>query len=393
MRIGIFTDSFYPHVSGVSTSIDMLKNALEKMGHTVYIVAPNKTFSYDKKNRIIWIQGLKFSSYELRVAKIYSNKAMKIIEKEWKLDIIHTQTELSIDFFARKVAKKLNIPVVRTYHTLYEDYTYYVTKGHFDNFAKKTVIKLTKKFCEKRCDELIVPTEKIKRLFIDKYNIKTDMTVIPSGIDIKRFNINNKKRQMAKQIREKYHIAENDFVIGSVGRVASEKSFDKIIENMPTLIKLNNKIKFMLVGYGPQLEELKKLAKQLKVEKNIIFTGFVDYNEVCNYYHVFDVMVSFSKTETQGLTIIEGLASSKPVICIDDQSFRSMVQHNYNGFLFEKEDEFRNYIIEMINDKALYKTICMNAKNSVYSYSKEVFASRVLKVYYKALDKKHINIK
>ena len=390
MRIGIFTDSYYPHVSGVSTSIEMLKNALEEMGHIVYIVAPNKTFLYDKKNRIIWLPGLKFSSYELRVASIYSNKAMKIIEKEWNLDIIHTQTELTIDIFARTVAKKLNIPLVRTYHTLYEDYTYYVTKGHLDNLAKKAVIKLTKKFCEKRCDELIVPTEKIKKLFIEKYNIKREMFIIPSGIDIKRFNINNIKRKESKELRKKYHIAEDDFVIGAVGRVASEKSFDEIIKNMPDLIKLNNKIKFMLVGTGPQLEELKKLAKQLKVDKNTIFTDFVDYNKVCNYYHVFDVMVSFSKTETQGLTIIEGLASSKPIVCIDDPSFRSMVQHNYNGFLFTKNEDFRNFIIKLMLDKELYKTTCMNAKNSVYSYSKEVFASRVLKVYYQALDKKTI---
>lgn len=391
MRIGIFTDSYYPHVSGVSTSIEMLKNALEEMGHKVYIVAPNKTFLYDKKNKIIWIPGLKLTSYELRVAELYSNRAMKIIEREWELDIIHTQTELSIDFFARRVAKRLNIPIVRTYHTLYEDYTYYVTKGHFDKIAKKTVIRLTKKVCEKKCDELIVPTEKIRKMFIEKYNITRNMAVIPSGIDIKRFNINNNKKRIVKELQKKFHIDEHDFVIGSVGRIASEKSFDKIIKAMPELIKINNKIKFMLVGTGPQLEDLKKLVKQLKIEKNIIFAGFVDYNEVCNYYHVFDVMVSFSKTETQGLTIIEGLASSKPVVCIDDPSFKSMVQHNYNGFLFKTDKDFRDYIIKLIADKELYKTICMNAKNSVYSYSKEVFASRVLKVYYQALDKKRIN--
>ena len=393
MRIGLFTDSYYPHVSGVSTSVEMLKDALEEMGHTVYLVAPNKKFSYDKKNRIIWIPGFRPGFYELRVAEAYSKKAMKIIKNEWKLDIIHTQTELTVDFFARLVAKKLNIPIVRTYHTLYEDYTYYVTHGHLDNIAKKIVIKLTKKFCEKRCDELIVPTEKIKKLFIEKYGIKKEMSIIPSGIDLKRFNLNNTKKKIAKDLRKKYHISEDDFVIGSVGRVASEKSFDKIIKNMQHLVNINNKIKFMLVGTGPQLEELKTLTKKLKLENNIIFTGFIDYNEICNYYHVFDVMVSYSKTETQGLTIIEGLASSKPIICIDDPSFRSMVQHNYNGFLFKKDDEFKKYVLDLMSDKELYKITCMNAKNSVYSYSKEVFASRVLKVYYKALEKKNIEIK
>lgn len=390
MRIGIFTDSYYPHVSGVSTSIEMLKNALEEMGHTVFLVIPNKKFSYDEKNRTVCIPGFRPSSYELRVGKAYSIRAMKIIST-WNLDVIHTQTEFTIDFFARVVAKKFNIPIVRTYHTLYEDYTYYVTHGHFDHLAKKAAIKLTKKSCEKLCDALIVPTEKIKTLFIDKYGIKKDMAIIPSGIDLKRFDLNNIDSKIIEDIRKKYSIDEDDFVIGTVGRVASEKQFNKIIENMPELIKINSKVKIMLVGTGPQIDELKELTKKLKLNKNVIFTGFVDYDEVCNYYHVFNVMVSFSKTETQGLTIIEGLASSKPVICFDDPSFKAMVQHNYNGFLFKNDEQYQKYMIKLMHDIKLYKTMCMNAKNSVYSYSKEVFASRVLKVYYKAIENKKTN--
>ena len=393
MRIGIFTDSYYPHISGVSTSIEMLKNALENMGHKVYIVAPNKKFSYDKKNGIIWIPGFKPGFYEIRVAEIYSQRAMNIIEKEWHLDIVHTQTELSMDVFARMVAKKLNIPIVRTYHTLYEDYTYYVTHGHLDKLAKKAVIRLTKKFCEKRCDELIVPTDKIKKMFEERYDIKKNMTVIPTGIDIKRFNLTPTLKKKVKEIKAQYKIKEDDFIIGSVGRVAAEKSFDKIIKNMQDLVKINNKIKFMLVGNGPIIDDLKKLAKDLKIENNIIFTGLVEYDDMPAYYNTFDVMVSYSTTETQGLTIIEGLAASLPTICINDKSFREMVQNNYNGYLFNTKEEFKKYILDLIYDKELYKTMSMNAKNSTYSYSKEVFASRILQVYHQAIENKKLRKK
>ena len=144
----------------------------------------------------------------------------------------------------------------------------------------------------------------------------------------------------------------------------------------------------MLVGDGPDLAKLKRFAKDLKVDKNIIFTGLIDYDLIPIYYQVFDVMVSFSKTETQGLTIIEGLASSIPVVCIDDSSFRAMVENNYNGYLFKTTDEYKKDILSLVSDKELYKTMSMNAKNSTYSYSKEVFASRVLKVYHQAIDKK-----
>ena len=391
MRIGIFTDSYYPHISGVSTSIEMLKKALENMGHTVFIVAPSKKYSYDKKEGIIWIPGFKPGFYEIRVAEIYSRKAMKIIENEWHLDIIHTQTELSIDIFARMVAKKLNIPIVRTYHTLYEDYTGYVTHGHFDNLAKKAVIKLTKKFCEKRCDELIVPTDKIKKMFNERYDINRDMTVIPTGVDIKRFALTPTMKKKVKEIKDKYKIKDDDFIIGSVGRVAPEKSFDKIIKNMPDLIKINNKIKFMLIGDGPILNDLKHMVKEMNLDGNVIFAGLVEYNDMPAYYNTFDIMVSYSTTETQGLTIIEGLATSLPVVCINDKSFREMIQNNYNGYLFNTKEEFKKHILDLIYDKDLYKTISMNAKNSTYSYSKEVFASRVLQVYHKAIEKKKLN--
>ena len=160
MKIGIFTDGYEPHVSGVTTSINMLKTALENMGHTVYIVTANlidNKFNYDEEKRIIRIPGIKTGIYNTKLTSIYSAKAMKII-KEWDLDIIHSQTEFGIGGFSRIVANKLNLPVVHTYHTLYEDYTHYITHGYFEKSSKKIVEYLTKFYCDKTANELIVPT-------------------------------------------------------------------------------------------------------------------------------------------------------------------------------------------------------------------------------------------
>lgn len=389
MKIGIFTDAYEPHISGVTTSIKMLKTALEKMNHEVYIVTANllnNKFIYDKNNKIIYLPGIKTGIYETKLTGIYSKKAMKII-KTWSLDVIHSQTEFGIGYFSRIVAKKLNISVVHTYHTLYEDYVHYVTHGHFNNLAKKLAIKVTKYYCEKKCNELIVPTEKIKELFINKYNIKKEINVIPTGIDIDKFDITPKMKKEIEILKKKYSISNNDFIIGSVGRIAPEKSFDKLIYNIKDMIKYNNNIKVVLVGGGPDLDNLKELTKKLKLTKHIIFTDKVEYELVPTYFNLFNVVVSFSKTETQGLTIIEGLAASKPTICIDDESFQSMIEQNYNGFLFKTDEEFKDYIFQLITNKTLYKSMAQNAKNSTYKYSKEVFASEVLKVYHKAIKK------
>ena len=191
------------------------------------------------------------------------------------------------------------------------------------------------------------------------------------------------------KLKKKYNLGKDDFIIGCVGRIAKEKSLDKLLKSFQSLSELNNHVKLVIVGDGPELNELKKLSKDLNITDEVIFTGLVQYDHIPTYYNLFDVMVSFSQTETQGLTIIEGLAASKPVICIDDESFREMVQHNYNGFLFKNKKEFIDIILKLMNNSELYKTMCGNAKNSVYKYSKEVFASDILKVYYKALEDKN----
>lgn len=390
MKIGIFTDAYEPHISGVTTSIKMLKTALEKMHHEVFIVTANldnNKFIYDDKNRIIYLPGIKTGIYETKLTGIYSKKAMKII-KNWHLDVIHSQTEFGIGYFSRIVAKKLNLPIVHTYHTLYEDYIHYVTHGHFNNLAKKLAIKITKYYCEKKCDELIVPTDKIKDLFINKYNISQPINVIPTGIDIDKFKLTQNIKKEIENIKKKYKIKDTDFIIGSVGRIAPEKSFDKLLYNIKEMIKVNTNIKVMLVGGGPDLDNLKELTKKLHLEDYVIFTDKVNYDLVPAYFNVFNVIVSFSKTETQGLTIIEGLAASKPTICIEDDSFKAMIEPNYNGYLFKNDNEFKDYIFKLMNDKKLYKDMSTNARNSTYKYSKEVFASEVLKVYHKAIEKK-----
>ena len=391
MKIGIFTDAYEPHISGVTTSIKMLKTALEKMHHEVYIVTTNldnNKFIYDKKNKIIFLPGIKTGIYETKLTGIYSKKAMKII-KEWNLDVIHSQTEFGVGYFSRIIAKKLSLPIVHTYHTLYEDYVHYVTHGHFDNFAKKLAIKITKYYCEKRCDELIVPTDKIKDLFINKYNIIKQVNVIPTGIDIDKFKITPSMKKNIQTIKNKYKINDTDFIIGSVGRIAPEKSFDKLLYNIKDMIKVNTNIKVLLVGGGPDLDNLKKLTKKLNLENYVIFTDKIDYDLVPTYFNIFNVVVSFSKTETQGLTIIEGLAASKPTLCIEDDSFRAMIEPNYNGYLFKNDTEFKDYIFKLMNDQKLYKDMSTNARNSTYKYSKEVFAADILKVYHKAIENKH----
>ena len=180
------------------------------------------------------------------------------------------------------------------------------------------------------CEEVVLwSTDKIKDLFINKYNITKQVNVIPTGIDIDKFKITPSMKKNIQTIKNKYKIKDTDFVIGSVGRIAPEKSFDKLLYNIKDMIKVNTNIKVLLVGGGPDLDNLKELTKKLNLENYVIFTDKVNYDLVPTYFNIFNIVVSFSKTETQGLTIIEGLAASKPTLCIEDDSFRAMIEPNY----------------------------------------------------------------
>ncbi len=383
MRIGIFTDTYLPYVSGLVTSELMLKKALEKMGHEVYIVTANlENFKFinDKEEKIIKIPGLPIGIYDARLTGIYSINAINAIRK-WKLDIIHSQTEFGVGTFARIVSKQLNIPLVHTYHTMYEDYVYYITKGYFDKPSKKIVEYLTKFYCDKTVTELIVPSRKIYNIFINKYKANKPVNIIGTGMDIDRFNKNNFSEEEVKKLKEKYGIKEDEFVIGSVSRIAKEKSIDRIIDNYKEVLERIPNSKLLLVGDGPDKEELMDQVKRLKLTKNVIFTGKVPIEEIQIYYQLMDVFTTFSVTETQGLTVIEAMAASLPVLAIKDDSFVDSVINGKNGYLFNTDEEFRNNLYKIYDSKELYRELSNNALLLSKKHSMEEFGNRVFDVY------------
>jgi len=389
MRIGIFTDTYPPYINGVSTSIQMLEKALKKKGHQVFIVTVNPSkmsYKYEKNNKVIRIPGIPTGIYDYRLTGIYPLRAIRKIKK-WNLDVIHSHTEFGIGTFARIIAKQLNIPLVHTYHTMYEDYVHYITKGYFDGTSKKIIEYLTKFYCDKTAKELIVPTKKAYDLFKEKYKVDKNIHIVPTGIELEKFYKENINMQKLTKLKDSLGITNKDFIILYVGRLGQEKNVDFLIDNQEYFVNKNKNVKLLIVGSGPDYDKYKEKTKKLDLENNIIFTGKVVYDSIPSFYNLFDVMTSFSTTETQGLTIIEALAASTPVICINDDSFKEMIQDKYNGYLFNTNEEFIEQISNLKQDKELYMSMSANAKNSIYKYSKEVFAADILKVYYKAIEK------
>ncbi|MCD8028612.1 MAG: glycosyltransferase [Erysipelotrichaceae bacterium] len=383
MKIGIFSDAYIPFTNGVTTSILMLKQSLEEKGHTVYIVtvSTSRKFEIEDQGKIIRLPSLPIPMYNYRISFLYHKEAMKMIQS-WNLDVIHSQTEFGIGMYARIVSNKYNIPLVHTCHTMYEDYVHYINGGHFNKLFKNIVKKITQKFCQRKNLELIVPTEKISKLYKEKYHINMDIHVVPTGIDIDKFDINQYPNFDKLKLRNELGIHEDDFVVLFVGRIAQEKNLGMLIQVMN---QLPNNIKLLIVGDGPQLSKLKSISNQ-----NVIYTGSIDWNDNIQYYYfIADCFATASKSETQGLTVIEAMAAKLPVIAINDESFTNTLKHGYNGYIFDNERQYQEAIIKIYENQDILEMLSQGAYETSKEYSASLFGDRLLEVYKKVLQGKN----
>ena len=388
MRIGIFTETYTPYISGLVTSEVMLKEALEKLGHEVYVVTANLEdfhYKYNEKEHVLKIPGIPTGIYDSRLTSIYPLRAVNKIRK-WNLDVIHSQTEFAIGTFARLISRQLNIPLVHTYHTMYEDYIHYITKGYFNRSSKKIVEYLTLFYCDKTVSELIVPTKKTYDLFKEKYKVDRNIYIIPTGIDIDRFKKENIDKEKLEKLKKKYKIKKDDFIGIFIGRLGKEKNVIFLLDIIKDLKEKLPHFKLLLVGDGPDYDEYKEIIEEYGITDQVIMTGKVAWENVPYYYYMSDIFLTASHTETQGLTVIEAMASGSVPICIYDESFINTVTDQVNGRIFKNKRDCKKIITELYYDKDERIKLSEQAIIDSDKFSSKHFAESVLAVYQEAID-------
>ena len=387
MNIIIFTDTYPPEINGVATSTHNLYKILKTNGHNTYVVCTNPfNKSIQFENDILRIPGIELKKlYSYRLSGIYNSKAMKIV-KDLKPDLVHVNTEAGIGTFGRIVARRLHIPLVYTYHTMFEDYTYYVTKsnGIFDRMAKSFVRKFSKLLAN-NTTEFISPSDKTKDA-IRNYGYDSYVNVVPTGIDFSKYDKKMINMDKVNKLKAEHEL-DDCFTVLSLGRVAKEKSIDICIKGFKKFShSYKGKTKMLIVGGGPNLSELQELAKELSLTDKVIFTGPVSPDEVPYYYQLANVFVSASVTETQGLTFMEAMASETFVLARFDENLADVVISNKTGFYFENEQDFSDKLMKIIKlDSQNKNRIINNATALVGKYSLNNFYNNIMEVYKRAL--------
>lgn len=391
MKVAIFSDTYIPDINGVATSTRILKDELVKHGHEVVVVTSelpsDSDYMDDPDDNILRVPGLEIQAlYGYRACNIYSFKGMREL-KGMNIEVIHVQTEFGIGIFGRIVGETLNIPVVYTYHTMWADYSHYVNpvnSGAIDGLIKKAITRISK-FYGDNSTELIVPSLKTKEA-LEKYGLDKEVHIIPTGLELDKFDPKNKNNELIEEIKEQYGI-KDQFVVTFLGRIAKEKSIDVLIDAIKEVVKVYDNVLCLIVGGGPQLDELKELVKDDQISDYVIFTGAKSGEEVPSYYHLSNVFVSASVTETQGLTYIEAMASGIPAVARYDKNLEDVIDDGVNGYFFNETSELVDILLNLIHND--YSKMSEAAYLSAMKFSSEVFYEKVIDVYQQAINSKH----
>jgi glycosyltransferase involved in cell wall biosynthesis len=377
MNIGLFVDAFVPVKNGVVTSVVQLKEYLENLGHQVYVFTASAKNAPKVENVYRFPSFSISKSTEVRLAIVDYQKIYKIA-KNLHLDIIHTHSEFSLAYAAKRLAKKFKIPIVHTTHTLWEHYQHYVLKGLFFKWIK---IKPIIRSFLKPYRYLIYPSKKAFTYFSPMTHSLSKFRVIPNGIDSSNFMSQSLSRDelMNKRIKLGFHT--DDKIMIFVGRIGPEKKVLELVSLLIPHLKLDHSLKFIVVGDGGHLEKLKALSSENGLTKQIIFTGFIPWNQVNQYYLISDLFITLSISEVMPMTMIEALLSGLAIACIKDDAYDIMVHHRVNGVTSKVDKEVVKQAIGLLTNTSKLNQYKQSSLSLSKEFSSNIHGERVLNFY------------
>lgn len=378
MKILITTDVYAPTINGVVISVMSLRQELLKRGHEVKVLTLSMNRHGYEEDGVVYL-GAAGAGKIYPDARFTLPRESRYVEEliAWGPEVIHTQSEFSTYFIAKKISSRLNIPMIHTYHTIYEDYTHYFSP--VKSWGREVVSMLSNRVL-KNMAYVVAPSEKVRGV-LHSYDVASPIAVIPTGIDMTRFNRRLDQEEM-DSLKDQYGIKAYEKVILFVGRLAKEKNLGEIIDFFKRMQREDTVL--LIVGDGPNREELSDLADGKKDSARVIFTGMVPHDDVWKFYQLGDVFVSASSSETQGLTYFEAMANGLAVVCRRDPCLDDVVISGVNGWQYTSYDEFSHHIEEVL--KGEDSSYGIRAFEHIKSrYSLEAFGEQIEGLYEMAI--------
>ena len=381
MKILITTDLYSTSTNGVVTSVKNLFEELCEKGHDVRILTLSENRHSHRDGAVYYIRSMPLGIYpNVRMPLSYRHRLIKELV-EWKPDVIHSQCEFFSFQYARRISKLTDAPIVHTYHTLYEQYVRYLIPSRR---VGRCVVRVVSRRRLKRCRCVIAPTGKVENA-LRGYGLKNDICIVPSGISLDQ----HKRRISAEERSEKRRILgieEHHTVLINLGRLGTEKNIEELLDFYSKAVKVNNDLRFLIVGDGPARAKLQELCRELGIDKYVIFTGMVMPSEVQEYYQLGDIFVSASTSETQGLTYVEAAANGLPLLCREDLCLCDVLKQGENGYAYHDVGEFLGFLDIISKNTEWRQNASKRSEEIAAGFDKSSFGNAVEKLYLSILE-------
>jgi 1,2-diacylglycerol 3-alpha-glucosyltransferase len=371
LKVGLFTDAYLPEISGVTMAVRWYREELEHRGHEVYVYAPRYAQTMDDDDRTYRFRaGPVFGYKTARMAVPYSREAFQSFAS---LEVVHSHTPFSLAYAAIVAATRHRLPHVQTYHTYLSQYRHYVPRPIRPTVRAAEAYSAL--LCN-RCTVVTVPTSAIKTELL-RYGVRRPIHVIPLGPHLPLF-----ERPARWAPREELSVPREARLLLYAGRLAAEKNllfllrgFARIHRELPDSI-------LVVAGDGPLREQMEREADLLGIRTGVRFTGFLDHPWLVDLYRAADLFLFASKSETQGLVLVEAMAGGTPAVAIGELGVVDVVRDGVNGYLVsEDEADFARAAIAALSDRETYASLCSGARATAAQMSVQSYADRTIELY------------
>ncbi len=384
MRIALFAETYLPNISGVVTHVHALRVGLERMGHEVLVVCGDNSYGgHVLKDGVLYCPGFvsqKFYGYTLSTP--WSIERSRYI-RDFDPDIIHLHTEFGIGLFGMQWAKRHNVPLVYTLHTMYDDYVYYIAPPPFIPAARSLSHRFIARYV-KAADAITGPSQKCQE-YVDALGLERRVRIIPNPVELDKFSPEAVDAAQVTDIRARYGLNTDCRYAVFVGRLGREKSADELINMWAEAVGPNDGLKLLILGDGPVRGELMQQAAVLGVTDRVLLPGKVMHDDIPAWLALCSLYITASLSDTNSISMLEGMASGLPVLQKEDPLNAGQVQEGINGFVFADAAGLRQKLTAYLAmTPGQQAALSDSTRRSVQHKGYEALAANLLEVYRQA---------
>lgn len=377
MKIAMFTDSYLPTWDGVVTSLIQTRRELEKLGHEVIVFAPGKIGSYgfdDDDPQLFLFPSVLYPGYRMYRSAVFPARFRHVLNG---IDLVHSHGAGFVGMRAVWAKYRSRIPMVFTFHTMVHDALLKYGPPFLPKAQLDRLLQTYLSWYFRRCDVVIFPTSTARAEIMERYRAHVRKSItIPNGVDLNRFT----SSQDNHAIRRRLNLAGNPLIL-CLGRVAKEKNLDVVIKSMKYVEQKLGDARLLIAGRGPSENHYRELTRRMSLENKVILDfSVLSPEEVPLYYRACDVFATASTFETQGVAILEAMASGKPVAAAASKAIPELVEDNLNGVLFDYLDP-RDCAAAIVEAYENRNVLGPNARRKAESFSSETCCRKLLEVY------------